>query len=655
MTNSTKAPNKLINETSPYLLQHAYNPVSWWPWCDEAFVKAKAEDKPVFLSIGYSTCHWCHVMGHESFEDIEIAGILNRYFVPIKVDKEERPDIDSIYMAVCQALTQSGGWPLTIIMTPEQKPFYAGTYFPKRQRFGHAGLLNILEAIIDKWQNNRKEITGSAAKITSILQKQAKADIDTPEAPEQLITSAVKTFINQFDAGFGGFGRPPKFPAPHNLMFLLKYYEVNKDKHILYIVEKTLTQMYKGGIFDHIGFGFARYATDQKWLVPHFEKMLYDNALLIMAYCHAYEITKNGLYKKIIEKTISYVLRELTDAAGAFYSAQDADSEGVEGKYYVFTPDEIISILGADNGAKFNRYFDITKQGNFEGKSIPNLLHNDKIDNSMDRFLPAVYAYRKDRTSLHKDDKVLTAWNGVMIAALVYAYKVLNNKAYLTAAKQAIKFIDNSLSEQDKLFASYRNGRHSTNGFLDDYSYYIFALLQMYNTTLENSFLNRAEILTDKTVSDFFDQENGGFYIYGNDGEQLILKPKESYDGAIPSGNSVMVYNLFLLSRISKKAKYEEILQKQITFMSSQVKNYPHGYSFFNLAMLLIAYPPKEIVCVLADKEDLTHIKPKLPPEAIVTVLGQETAEYKLINALTTFYICENNTCLPPSNEIQSL
>lgn len=393
--------NHLKNQTSPYLLQHASNPVEWYPWCDEAFNKAKAENKPIFLSIGYSTCHWCHVMAHESFEDTHIAEILNRYFISIKVDKEERPDIDSIYMSVCQAFTGNGGWPMTIFLTPEQKPFFAGTYFPKTTIYGQPGLKELLLIISEKWKYDKDELLKTADKIVSILKKEPAAD---DSINPELIDEAFNIYLNTFDNQYGGFGNTPKFPAPHNLLFLMRYYEKNNDKRALEMSEKTLIQMYLGGMFDHIGGGFCRYSTDRYYLVPHFEKMLYDNALLIIAYCKAYQITKKEIYRDIAQKTASYILNEMTSYEGGFYSAQDADSEGIEGKYYLFEPSEIISIIGEENGKKFNNCFDISNAGNFEGKNIPNLLKK-----RLNRYrtlccIPYVYEYRKKRYSIHLDD-----------------------------------------------------------------------------------------------------------------------------------------------------------------------------------------------------------------------------------------------------------
>lgn len=644
-----KQANQLINETSPYLLQHAYNPVNWYAWSDVAFEKAKTENKPVFLSIGYSTCHWCHVMENESFEDEDVAAILNDYFISIKVDKEERPDIDSIYMNVCTALTGSGGWPLTIILTPDQKPFYAATYLPKTNMYGRIGLMDLLLAIHEKWQidqNNLKEIGNDIVAQLSDNKKQLNVDLSKDIAPK-----AFKQFCGLFDKDYGGFGDAPKFPTPHHFLFLLRFYEQTKNEDALQMVEKTLTSMYRGGIFDHIGYGFSRYSTDRIWLVPHFEKMLYDNALLLLAYTETYRITQNQLYRDVANKIIDYVLTELTSTDGGFYCAQDADSEGVEGKYYVFTPDEIIQILDENDGTYFNQFFNITPEGNFEGENIPNLLNNKTLDtNSVKDFIARIYSYRKRRTTLHKDDKILTAWNALMICAFAKAYKVFNEDRFLNIAQKAVGFIEDNLCEGNDLFVSYREGKKSGTGFLDDYAFYIWARIELYEATLDENHLKRAVDLTEKTISEFWDDKADGFFLYGKNSEQLIMKPKETYDGAIPSGNSVMTYNLILLSKITKRKELENIAQKQINFMIGNANSYPMGNSFFLYAYLYEQVPYKEVVCVLVDEKDLGQLKKQ--NDAIIKILRKPTKEYPLKNNKTTFYVCDNFSCQPPVNEL---
>ncbi len=642
--------NHLKDQTSPYLLQHADNPVDWYPWCQEAFERAKAEDKPVFLSIGYSTCHWCHVMAHESFEDTQIADILNRYFVSIKVDKEERPDIDSIYMSVCQAFTGSGGWPTTVFLTPDQKPFFAGTYFPKTARYGQVGLRELLMAVHEKWENDRTALQNSAEGILSALDRKnvTKGDADT-----QLIDAAFELFKRTFDADFGGFGRAPKFPTPHNLLFLMGYYERTNDEEAMHMVEKTLLQMYRGGMFDHIGGGFSRYSTDRYFLVPHFEKMLYDNALLMLAYCKAYQLTRKHLYCDVAERTAAYILKEMTSPEGGFYSAQDADSEGVEGKYYLFEPSEIVGILGRKAGKEFNQYFDITETGNFEGKNIPNLLRSNRLSKEFDASLPAVYEYRKNRFGLHLDDKILTSWNGLMIAAMCRLYRVSGNKSYLGAAVEAQRFIQNKLCEGDTLYVSYRNGKRSGKGFLDDYANQIFALLALYEAALDSVYLEKARSFCNKVISDFYDEAHGGFFLYGEENEQLILRPKETYDGAVFSGNSAMAYNLVRLYLLTGEEAFGELAKRQLRFMSAEAEGYPAGYAMFLVALSDYFEPPEKITIVAKEKQELTDLACRIPLDTVIHVLEGPTEEYPLKNDRTTFYVCKGRSCLPPVNELE--
>lgn len=645
--------NHLKDQTSPYLLQHAENPVDWYPWGPEAFSKAEREDKPIFLSIGYSTCHWCHVMAHESFEDAQIAEILNRHFVPIKVDKEERPDIDSVYMSVCQAFTGSGGWPTTIFLTPDQRPFFAGTYFPKTAKYGQVGLVELLTAIHKKWKENRDSFLKAADQVIVALQNDAmdmgehssKKDVD-------LVLEGYQQLLHMYDEENGGFGRAPKFPSPHNLLFLMQYYEKRQEKKALKMATKTLMQMYKGGMFDHIGGGFCRYSTDEKFLVPHFEKMLYDNALLIMAYCKAYELTRELIYRDVAEKIAVYVLREMTSEKGGFYSAQDADSDGEEGKYYVFSPYEITELLRGKTGLEFNQHYGITDAGNFMGKSIPNLLHKNVSDRSFDKELVQVYEYRKKRCALHLDDKILTAWNGLMIAAMCQLYQVTENKAYLNAAVDGQDFIFANLCEKDTLYVSYRNGRGDQPGFLDDYAFEILALLNLYQATWEDTYLKKAVQLCQKVTDDFFDEEKGGFFLYGKTGESLILRPKEVYDGACFSGNSAMAYNLVQLYYLTEEDQYRVMAEQQLYYMGMEAKNYPSGHTMFLRALSDYVDPPKKMIVVVKDKKELKELPCRIGLDTIVRVLDYPTKEYLLRNDRTTFYVCKGHSCQPPVNEL---
>ena len=642
--------NHLKDQTSPYLLQHSDNPVDWYPWSEEAFSKASAEDKPIFLSIGYSTCHWCHVMAHESFEDLEIADILNKYYVSVKVDKEERPDIDSIYMAVCQAFTGSGGWPTSIFMTAEQKPFFAGTYFPKTARYGAVGLKELLLMIHQKWMNERDALLSSADEITAVLNRHHAF---ASQADETLLDAALQWYRQNFDASFGGFGGAPKFPTPHNLLFLMQQFKKHGNSQDLNMAEITLQKMYAGGLFDHIGYGFCRYSTDRYYLIPHFEKMLYDNALLILVYCKAYELTGRPFYLEVAQKTASYVLSEMTSPNGGFYSAQDADSDGEEGKYYVFTPEEIIGLLGQADGAAFCERFGITKAGNFKGKSIPNLLHaKDLKDERFDPFLPALREYRRGRTHLHTDDKILTAWNALMIAALCRLHRCSRNPRYLEAAKEAQGFIENILRNHDTLYVSVRDDKLGEHGFLDDYASYIFALLSLYDATLESTFLYRAVQLTRETVLQYYDSEHGGFYLSGTENETLLFRPKECYDGAIPSGNSLMAYILVRLNALLPEQSMENILNKQLDYMAGEAEQYPAGFSAFLMALSDFLEPPV-LITVVPNGEDLSDLPFLLPSDAIVKVLERPSEGYKLLNEEATFYVCRNQSCLPPMNKRQ--
>ena len=642
--------NHLKNATSPYLLQHAENPVDWYPWCEEAFERAREENKPIFLSVGYSTCHWCHVMAHESFEDRATAEILNKYFISVKVDREERPDIDSVYMTVCQAFTGSGGWPMSIFMTWDKKPFLAGTYFPVRPQYGMPGFSDLLKAVAAQWNGRRDELLDSARRIVAQL-RQTEAVSENKDT-ENLCGRAVQMFFDSFDSVWGGFGAAPKFPVPHNLLFLTLYAGQKDNPGALKMVEKTLTQMQKGGIFDHIGYGFSRYSTDQYYLAPHFEKMLYDNALLIMAYASVYVITQNQLYLDTAEKAAQYVLREMTSPDGGFYSAQDADSEGVEGKYYTFTLDEIIDILGRERGEQFSETFDITAEGNFEGVNIPNLLKSNALDADFGAEIPKLYDYRKNRSSLHLDDKILISWNSMMIAALSLLYRASRDGKYLQAAVSAQTFLEENLSEGLRLSTSWRDGKASEKGFLDDYGFYVAALMELYHSTLDRAYLEKAERLCGEAVRRFADEKNGGFYLADLDDTELFMNPKESYDGAIPSGNSVMAYNLVRLYQLTGKEEYGELAEKQFRYMSAQAQDYPAGHSMFLLAKLIHDNPPDHIVIALKNRADLEKIKERLPLLANVIAVSQ-CREYPLINDSTTFYICKNHTCLAPTNTFQ--
>ena len=666
--------NRLINEKSPYLIQHAYNPINWYPWGEEAFEDAKKEDKPIFLSIGYSTCHWCHVMAHESFEDENVAAILNKFFISIKLDREERPDVDSVYMTVCQALTGSGGWPLTIIMTTDQKPFFAGTYFPKTSRYGMPGLIEILESVATQWKNSKEKLINSSDNILKELGKFFVSESNDTKLSEKNLKNGYNQLLKSFDIKYGGFSPAPKFPTPHKFMFLLRYYKMYDETNALEMVETTLGSMYRGGLFDHIGYGFSRYSTDDKYLVPHFEKMLYDNALLVISYLEAYEITKNPLYKDISIKSLEYVFRELTSNEGGFYCAQDADSEGEEGKYYVFTPDEIKIILGEEDGNYFNEYYDITDEGNFEGKSIPNLIKNsnyNKKDEKIDVLAQNILDYRNERYSLHKDDKILTSWNGLMIAALSKAYKVLEDEKYLEYAKKAIDFIYNNLVDsKGRLFARYREKEAKYKAILDDYAFLTYGLIELYESSYEILYLKKAIDLTEAMIDLFFDEKNAGFFLYGKDSEKLIARPKELFDGAIPSGNSVAAYNLIRLARITGKSLFEEISKDVLDYIAGSIISEEINHSFFLIASSFALNKTKELICVIKDESEKEKIKDTLSDmqafNLTVIIKNEEnsseleelipyTKDYTLKDNKATYYLCEGNSCFPPTNNLNEI
>ena len=662
-----KKPNHLIHELSPYLLQHAYNPVNWYPWSEEAFAKAKTEDKPIFLSIGYSTCHWCHVMEDESFEDEEVATYLNEYFVSIKVDREERPDIDSVYMTVCQSLTGQGGWPLTILMTPEGHPFYAGTYFPKQSRYGRPGLMDILKSLIKTWKNHREKIEEVTSDIQAHLTDLSTHIPSQTELSPTLFKNALQHFKAIYDFEFGGFGEAPKFPTPHRLMYLLR----TDDEEAIEMVKKTLDQMYKGGLFDHIGYGFSRYSTDEAWLVPHFEKMLYDNALLIITYLEAYEVTKEKRYLMIATKTLDYVLRNLHHQEGGFYCAEDADSEGEEGKYYLFTDEEIIKLLGKEQGEFFNHYYNVTSEGNFEGKTILNRLHTsiELDEEKIEPLREKVLAYRASRYHLHKDDKILTSWNGLMLVALAKAYRVTQEEKYESLIHETITFINENLLDQGRLLARFREGKSHFLGYLDDYAFYVYGLIESYQSTFNTDYLSLAIKLTRDMIELFKDVEAGGYYLYGKDAETLMIRPKETYDGAMPSGNSVAAYNLIRLARLTGDVDLEKEAMEQLQFMATHATHYEISHAFYLIAAKFAIESSQELIAVLPQAQMLNDFKsflstnPLFHLTVVVKTKENELELNQLIPYLSNyayssqpaFYVCEGGSCRQPIHDLNQL
>jgi uncharacterized protein YyaL (SSP411 family) len=659
--------NRLNLEKSPYLLQHAHNPVDWYPWGEEAFDKAKKDDKPIFLSIGYSTCHWCHVMAHESFEDEEVAELLNRDFICVKVDREERPDIDHIYMSVCQAVTGQGGWPLTIIMTPEQKPFFAATYIPKNSG-QMVGLMDLLPKVARMWKEQRDTIVASSEKIYEWMKK--PQTIAGGDVNEQLLHEAYAYLADSFDRNYGGFGSAPKFPSPHNLMFLLRYYHLSGEDRALAMVEKTLESMYRGGIYDHIGFGFARYSTDRFWLVPHFEKMLYDNALLAIIYLEAFQLTGKDLYSRVAQEIFAYVLRDMTSEEGGFYSAEDADSEGEEGKFYLWQLEEVKEILGEEAGSQFSEAYHITRKGNFEERNIPNLIGGNNINNRdvLEPMREKLFKYREQRVRPHRDDKILTSWNGLMIAALALGARILHNENYLQSAEKAADFILSRLQRNDgRLLASYRDGVAKYPSYASDYANLIWGLLELYETGFNPRYLKLALQLNHDLLKYFWDDHQGGLFLYGKDAEQLAARPKEWFDGALPSSNSVTALNLLRLSRLTGDNELISRSRTQLEIQAGVAQGMPAVSTFYLMAVAMYLAQPKEIVIVGQKGDESTEkmlsllssqgnpftlaiFKDINDPESACLI--PHIKDMQMMDGKATAYICENYTCQQPINDL---
>ncbi|ABK18225.1 thioredoxin domain-containing protein [Syntrophobacter fumaroxidans] len=678
-------PNRLSAEKSPYLLQHADNPVDWYPWGEEAFRKAKEEDKPVFLSIGYATCHWCHVMERESFEDEEVAALLNEHVVAVKVDREERPDIDQIYMTVCQALLGSGGWPLSVFMTPEKNAFFAGSYFPKHARLGMAGFTDVIRRIVHMWKNDRERLLEAGRQITESIQPRPVQTVGSLPGPE-VLEEAYSRLSRAFDATWGGFGSKPKFPTPHHLTFLLRWHRRNPWSDALAIVEKTLDGMRDGGIFDQVGFGFHRYSVDEKWLVPHFEKMLYDQAMLALAYLEAFQVTGRERHGRVAREIFEYVLRDMTDPDGGFYSAEDADSEGVEGRFYVWTPAEVNALLGNEIGETFCRFFDITPEGNFEdGRSIPHLA--ELADSLSDRDEPGIggledllekgrrllFEARRMRVHPLKDDKILTSWNGLMIAALSKGSRALGDRSYALAASRAADFIlDRMRRDSGRLHRRYRKGEAAIHAYADDYAFFIWGLIELYEAAFDVRYLEEAVKLQDLMIDLFWDDAEGGFFFTPNDGENLIVREREIYDGAVPSSNSAAALNLLRLGRMVGAVRFEEKADRLLRRFSETVRDYPSAYTQFLHAVDFAAGPTREVVIAGSPDNATTAEMMKIVgsgfvPNTVVLLRGTPESGARLAELAPytaglvapggnpAVYICEKFACTSPITEIEEL
>ena len=692
MSGAAGTRNRLAREKSPYLLQHAGNPVDWFPWGEEAFAKARAEEKPIFLSIGYSTCHWCHVMERESFEDPEVGRILSEHFVAIKVDREERPDVDTIYMTVCQALTGSGGWPLHAVLTPDRKPFFAGTYFPPESKYGRPSFKQLLYQLIGAWEDQRDKVHEAATQITLAVSAHFTGS-PGGELGEETLRSAFEELASRFDPEHGGFGRAPKFPTPHQLTFLLRYWNRTGDERALAMVEATLQRMRMGGIYDHVGFGFHRYSTDREWLVPHFEKMLYDQALLLTAYAEAYQATGNPLYAAVVREITAYVVRDLRGPEGAFHSAEDADSEGEEGKFYVWTRAEIESLLDPDEAALYVRAYGIEPGGNWvdeakgerPGTNIPHLVDDpgrvaqgfgldpraaaERLEAAREK----LFAARGGRVRPHRDDKVLASWNGLWIGALATAAQALEDPAFADAAERALSFVTTHLVREDgRLLARYRDGEAAHAAYLDDYAFLLWGALELYEATFAARHLETAARLARDMDRLFRDEEGGGYFFTGTDrDEALLARTKDAYDGAVPSGNSMAALGLLRLARMTGEAVWEERARSIFRAFSGTVRSIPSAHTQMLSALEFALRPSREIVIASADgdaegaamaREATRRFLPDTvvlwnrPSEAeSLREFAPSALEQRPVEGKASAYVCESFACRAPVTGLDAL
>jgi hypothetical protein len=660
--------NRLIFARSPYLLQHAENPVDWYQWGDEAFDKAKREDKPVFLSIGYATCHWCHVMERESFEDRDVASVLNRNFVSIKVDREERPDIDDQYMTVAQMVLEGGaGWPLSAFLGSDRKPFYVATYIPKQARPGMPGIVDILDKIAEVWRTKRDVVETTCETIIKNLA--AKAEPTPAAIPESGVISDAYNYLETiYDREWGGFGAAPKFPRPLYLSFLLRFWKKEGNSLALEMVENSLKMMSKGGIYDQLGFGFHRYSVDQHWQAPHFEKMLYDQGMLAIVYLEAFQVTGEPFYKNVAEEIFTFVLADMTSQEGGFYSARDADSEGAEGKFYLWTPTEVQSILGEKAAETVCGLYDISEHGNFEGENIPRLrLSVDEFAKGagqspetfcvdLEKWRALLLAARDKRIKPLRDEKVLTSWNGLMIAALAKGFAVTGERLYLDAAAGGVGFIKKRLMTPDKrLLRSHYAGNSAIPGFLEDYTFFVWGLIEMYEATLEDEYLIDALAISKETLRLFVDKFSYGLYDTGVDAENVLVRKKSTFDGVIPSGNSVAAMNFLRLGRITEKKSFLKEGEGILLSMMGDILGQPAGYFHAVAALDYLRGPDVDITLVGGRNEPETEEMLRFITGRFIPGLAlrfkdaeKEMTDYKTLGGRTTAYICSQGTCRPP-------
>ncbi|QYZ78208.1 thioredoxin domain-containing protein [Methanofollis formosanus] len=681
-------PNHLIGEKSPYLLQHAYNPVDWHPWGEEAFELARRENKPIFLSIGYSTCHWCHVMAEESFEDPEVAALLNETFVPIKVDREERPDIDAVYMEACLSLTGTGGWPLNVILTPERLPFYAATYIPKESRFGMTGLFELVPRIQKLWADQRKDVVASADEIRERLIRAQTGRKTGTEPGIDLIHRTYRELIRRYDQNNAGFDNAPKFPAPHTLQFLIRYWSETGEEKALDMAEETLRAIRRGGIFDQIGYGIHRYTTDAEWVVPHFEKMLYDQAFLALACTEAYEATREPFYREVADEVFEYVLRDLQSPDGAFYTAEDADSEGVEGKFYLWTAEDVEALLGPADTDLFVRAYGIGHSLKSEGP-VPgvNILHQrvpvadlaeefamreEEVRTKLEDARKILLSARSHRPRPSVDDKVLLDWNAFMIAALARAGAVFDEERYIEAAETATGFLIGRMRDEDgKLFHRYRDGETAVPGMLNDYAALVWALTELYPATFDGTYLREARLLADRMIDLFWDEAEGGFFTSPRGGEALILRRKEAYDGAVPSGNSLALTALLTLYRLTGSTRYAQIASSGLGAFSTMASERPSSYAGYMDALLSALSHSYEVV-VAGERDDkrttqfLDVLKGYYLPytsvvlrdrqnETVLNEVAPHTREMDLDRGKPVTYLCRGPACEQPVTDTSTL
>ena len=671
--------NRLINETSPYLLQHAHNPVDWYPWGKEALERARREDRPILLSIGYSACHWCHVMERESFESEPIARLMNDNFVNIKVDREERPDLDGIYMNAVQMMTQHGGWPMTVFLTPDGRPFYGGTYFPPVDRYGMPGFPRLLIALSEAWRERREEIERNASGLLVELGRVDRFRGADGQPGEEILAASATKLLQALDRDHGGFGNRPKFPPSMSLSFLLREHARTGNQRLLEAVELTLDRMACGGIYDHLGGGFHRYSVDERWLVPHFEKMLYDNALLSRIYLDAWLVTGKPLYRQVVEETLGYVMREMTDSSGGFYSTQDADSEGVEGKFFVWTPEEVTRLLGEEDGGIFCAFYDITPEGNFEERSILHVdqerptfaarlgIGVDQLESILARGRQLLFAAREERIRPGRDEKMLTAWNGLMLRSFAEAARMLGRADYLAVATRNADFLLSHLRRDGRLLRTHKEGESRLNAYLEDYAFLIDGLLALYQATFDARWFTEARQLAETMISIFADPEDGGFFFTSNDHETLITRSKDYYDNAIPSGNSVAAGVLIKLALYTGEYRYRELAEPILRQTAGVLARMPTGFGEMLGALDLLLSSPLEIA-IIGDQDDpqtqklLDVVFGIYQPNRVVVLAASGAAttiplldQRTAIGGLPTAWICRQLLCEPPVTDPEAL